>query len=625
LTLSPDPQATTGRAAGERKSSVSTKTKTQSEPDLQSIPTSKIAAVPGFNPRGEFSRDDEEFKSLKASIKERGIETPIKVGAPDDDGIYPIIFGHRRHAAAAELGLELTPAIVDSQLDEKQRYIAALVENRERADMSPEAEARALRVLREDLGLKQADAAEVMAMSERKARDREKLLDLPEPVVSLILDGTIPLEAIPHLAKIAAVRSEAVVGLVELVKSGRALHGVRLDDFGDVAVVADALGQVAGKFGLQEIHGTWGETSPGALPVTNEQRKELKALHKELPAPPYSQKPGFKFTSADKKKAKAAGALVEFEYKSRWGEKRCDAYITDGDLVFELAKKKVPAMRKGIEADRAKHADLLKQKDDRKAQQAREEKKREREAQMAEKANAEFGEALGAMQPPKATDVEVARLVCALALGSDHLYELVSEGLGQLVDRYAPPGEAHEQSADDAALDQPDGRDLILDELAAAKTPGDCYRIVLRVMMGFELKQGPTGFGWVDIPDPGASDTFPGARALLDEVAGSLVDLPKPIAKEVDRRRKERREQAEREAKAAEARAKEAEEAEQQQSSGDVVFDVVKRFPGIPATDIAKKTNLKQNAVYRILGDLEKAGRIKKKNRKYEVAEAEGE
>jgi ParB/RepB/Spo0J family partition protein len=612
---------------------VSTKTKT--EPDLQLIPTSKIAAVPGFNPRGEFSRDSEEFKSLKASIKERGIETPIKVGAADKDGIHPIIFGHRRHAAAAELGLDLVPALVDGALDEKQRYIAAIVENRERADMSPEAEAKALKVLREDLGLKQSEAAEVMAMSERKARDREKLLDLPESVVALILEGPIPLEAIPHLAKVAAVRPEAAEGLVDLVRSGSALHGLRLDDFGDIAVVADALSQVASKFGLQEIHGIWDSTSPGSLPVSNEQKKELKALHKDLP---YSRKPGFKFTAADKKKAKAAGAVVEFSYKGRWGEKRSDAYITDGDLIFELAKKKVPAMRREIQADREKHADNLKRQDDRKAQQAKEEKKREREAQLAEKANAEFAEALGAMKAPKATEVEVVRLVCALALGSD-LHEIIDEGLGKLVGRYAPPKDAHDQPQQEASAEQPDARDLILDELGAAKTPGDCLRVVLRVMMGFELKQGPTGYGWVDIPDPGRSDSFPGARALLDELAGDLIELPKPIAKEIEGRRKERRQEAEREAKVAEARAKEAEEARREKerqaeqerkdqeaaedTDENAVFALIEEYPGIPSADIVKSTELKANRVYRILGDLEKAGRIRKSKGKFEAVAEE--
>jgi len=55
----------------------------------------------------------------------------------------------------------------------------------------------------------------------------------------------------------------------------------------------------------------------------------------------------------------------------------------------------------------------------------------------------------------------------------------------------------------------------------------------------------------------------------------------------------------------------------------DHVFGVIQEFPGIPSADVAKKTKLKQNRVYRILGDLEKAGRIKKSKGKFEAVAEE--
>ena len=39
--------------------------------------------------------------------------------------------------------------------------------------------------------------------------------------------------------------------------------------------------------------------------------------------------------------------------------------------------------------------------------------------------------------------------------------------------------------------------------------------------------------------------------------------------------------------------------------------------PGISASDIAKPMKIKPNYLYRVLGDLEKEGRVKKKGRKY--------
>ncbi len=41
--------------------------------------------------------------------------------------------------------------------------------------------------------------------------------------------------------------------------------------------------------------------------------------------------------------------------------------------------------------------------------------------------------------------------------------------------------------------------------------------------------------------------------------------------------------------------------------------------PGISASEIAKKMKIKPNYLYRVLGDLEKEGRVKKKGRNYSV------
>jgi DNA invertase Pin-like site-specific DNA recombinase len=44
---------------------------------------------------------------------------------------------------------------------------------------------------------------------------------------------------------------------------------------------------------------------------------------------------------------------------------------------------------------------------------------------------------------------------------------------------------------------------------------------------------------------------------------------------------------------------------------------LVESNPGISASDIAKTMKIKPNYLYRVLGDLEKEGRVKKKGRKY--------
>ena len=49
----------------------------------------------------------------------------------------------------------------------------------------------------------------------------------------------------------------------------------------------------------------------------------------------------------------------------------------------------------------------------------------------------------------------------------------------------------------------------------------------------------------------------------------------------------------------------------------DQAVKLVQGSPGISASEIAKSMKIKPNYLYRVLGDLEKEGRVKKKGRKY--------
>jgi sugar-specific transcriptional regulator TrmB len=52
----------------------------------------------------------------------------------------------------------------------------------------------------------------------------------------------------------------------------------------------------------------------------------------------------------------------------------------------------------------------------------------------------------------------------------------------------------------------------------------------------------------------------------------------------------------------------------------DQAVGLVEGSPGISASDIAKQMKIKPNYLYRVLGDLEKEGRVKKKGRQYHPA-----
>jgi DNA invertase Pin-like site-specific DNA recombinase len=52
----------------------------------------------------------------------------------------------------------------------------------------------------------------------------------------------------------------------------------------------------------------------------------------------------------------------------------------------------------------------------------------------------------------------------------------------------------------------------------------------------------------------------------------------------------------------------------------DQAVRLVKANPGISASEIAKKMRIKPNYLYRVLGELEKEGRVKKDGRAYSAA-----
>jgi sugar-specific transcriptional regulator TrmB len=52
----------------------------------------------------------------------------------------------------------------------------------------------------------------------------------------------------------------------------------------------------------------------------------------------------------------------------------------------------------------------------------------------------------------------------------------------------------------------------------------------------------------------------------------------------------------------------------------DQAVRLVKANPGITASEIAKRMRIKPNYLYRVLGDLEKEGRVKKDGRAYSAA-----
>jgi len=146
------------------------------------------AVIP--NPRQPRQQMEEEsLKELADSIREHGILQPLIV-TQENSQQYILIAGERRLRAAALAGLEMVPVLVRQATDE-QRLELALIENVQRADLSPLETAEAYRQLTEEFGLSQDNVAKQVGKSRVSISNTLRLLKLPEPIRQALADELI--------------------------------------------------------------------------------------------------------------------------------------------------------------------------------------------------------------------------------------------------------------------------------------------------------------------------------------------------------------------------------------------------------------------------------------------------
>lgn len=125
-----------------------------------------------------------EFEGLKGDISSQGGNVqPIKVRHLNGEvGKFEIVFGHRRHQACLELGIEVQ-AIVDD-LDEKHLFIEMDRENRQRKDLRPyEVGAMYAKALDEGLFSSARKLAEEVGMDHSQLSKALNLARLPSDVL----------------------------------------------------------------------------------------------------------------------------------------------------------------------------------------------------------------------------------------------------------------------------------------------------------------------------------------------------------------------------------------------------------------------------------------------------------
>lgn len=179
---------------------------TGSEPE-STIEISKIIRNPN-QPRKNF--DETALQELADSIKQNGVLQPIlvrKIG-----GKYQIVAGERRYQASKLAGLKEIPAVV-RDIDDKEVFQLALIENLQRSDLSPMEEAKGYRQLIDSQGLTQEGLAKILSKSRSAIANTLRLMDLPTVVQEMIEQGLL---TAGHARAILAVPTEE--GRVELAQ-----------------------------------------------------------------------------------------------------------------------------------------------------------------------------------------------------------------------------------------------------------------------------------------------------------------------------------------------------------------------------------------------------------------------
>ncbi len=179
---------------------------TGSEPEA-TIEIDKITRNPN-QPRKNF--DETALQELADSIKQNGVLQPIlvrKVGLK-----YQIVAGERRYQASKLAGLNEIPAVV-RDIDDKEVFQLALIENLQRSDLSPMEEAKGYRQLIDSQGLTQDGLAKILSKSRSAIANTLRLMDLPTVVQEMIEQGLL---TAGHARAILAVPTEE--GRVELAQ-----------------------------------------------------------------------------------------------------------------------------------------------------------------------------------------------------------------------------------------------------------------------------------------------------------------------------------------------------------------------------------------------------------------------
>ncbi|HET7275019.1 MAG TPA: ParB/RepB/Spo0J family partition protein [Longimicrobiaceae bacterium] len=161
----------------------------QSDAGVQVVSVAEIAPNP-LQPRSEFSA--EQLAELEASIRENGLLQPLVLrpasAASPEGARWELVAGERRWRAIRRLGWSEVPALI-KQIDDRTLLVLAIVENVQRADLSPLEEAAGYRRLIDEFGYTQREVAETVGRERPTVANLLRLLHLPASVQRMVGEG----------------------------------------------------------------------------------------------------------------------------------------------------------------------------------------------------------------------------------------------------------------------------------------------------------------------------------------------------------------------------------------------------------------------------------------------------
>lgn len=187
--------------------------------EIQDIPVNEIRPNP-YQPRRSFNED--ALRELSESIKNHGVFQPIIV----KKGIrgYDLIAGERRLRASKMAGLDKIPAIVKDFSDDEMREIA-LLENIQRENLTAIELAWAYKGIIDNLDIRQEDLALRIGKSRSHITNTLGLLNLPEEVQKMILNGEL---SMGHARVLSKMKDESkITDLAKKIMSeGLSVHEI---------------------------------------------------------------------------------------------------------------------------------------------------------------------------------------------------------------------------------------------------------------------------------------------------------------------------------------------------------------------------------------------------------------